>query len=218
MRPAHIGASAHSKSQKSLSPLWRSASFPPSAEGRGPPVHRTTWALRGLTRAERNRAPAGAFPIRNLPVELEVNMSLSLKVVGSALCAGTLLMAPAAYGQTLEACGQTVAYRVEPPAPQVPPQMQAFSGPWIGAWDAGVCNAIVIESIQPDGTVRILDVFGPVGTNPPGQLRYAGKIAGNTLTSSGPTQSVQFTLNGQHQMSGTFISNSAQSRGSFSRP
>jgi hypothetical protein len=148
-------------------------------------------------------------------------MSLSLRVVrnvGSALCAGTLLMAAAAHGQTLAACGQAVPYQVVPPAPQVPPEMRAFSGPWIGTWDSGVCNAIVIESIQPDGTVGILDVFGPVGSNPPGQLRYAGKITGSTLSSSGRTQAVQYTLNSPTNMSGTFISNTAQSRGTFSRP
>jgi hypothetical protein len=151
----------------------------------------------------------------------EANMSMSLKIVrnvGSALCAVTLLMAPAAHAQTLAACGQAVAFKVQPPAAQVPPEMQAFSGPWIGTWDSGVCNAVVIESIQPDGTVGILDVFGPVGSNPAGQLRYAGKIAGDTLTSSGRTQAVQFTLNSPTQMSGTFISNTAQSRGTFSRP
>jgi hypothetical protein len=161
------------------------------------------------------------FPFPITLQSLEVKMSFSLKVVrnvGSALCAAALLMAPAAYGQTLAACGQAVPYKVEPPAAQVPPEMRAFSGPWIGTWDSGVCNAIVIESIQPDGTVRILDVFGPVGSKPPGQLRYAGKIAGNTLTSSGGTQAVQYTLNSPTNLSGTFISNTAQSRGIFSRP
>jgi hypothetical protein len=115
-------------------------------------------------------------------------------------------------------CGQTVPYTVVPPPANVPPNMRAFSGPWVGAWPSGICNAVVIESVQPDGTVSILDVFGPDSGKPGGNLRYAGKIVGNTLTSAGRTNSIEFTQTSPTQLQASYLSSAAQARGTFSRP
>ena len=137
---------------------------------------------------------------------------------GSAVCATSLLVAPAAGAETLTMCGQTVPYTVVPPAADVPANMRAFSGPWIGTWATGICNAVIIESIQPDGTVSILDVFGPDSGKPAGSLRYAGKIVGNTLSSAGRTNSIEFTQTSATQMSATYLTSNVQARGTFSRP
>jgi len=136
----------------------------------------------------------------------------------SVFCAAALLVAPAAGAETLNMCGQTVPYTVVPPPAPVPANMRAFSGLWIGTWASGICNAVVIESIQPDGTVSILDVFGPNSGKPGGSLRYAGKIVGNTLTSAGRTKSIEFTQTSPTQMSASYLSSTDQARGTFSRP
>jgi hypothetical protein len=115
-------------------------------------------------------------------------------------------------------CGQTVPYTVVPPPAPVPVNMRAFSGLWVGTWPSGICNAVIIENIQPDGIVSVLDVFGPESGKPGGNLRYAGKIVGNTLTSSGRTNSIEFTQVSATQMSATYLSTAAQARGTFSRP
>ena len=114
-------------------------------------------------------------------------------------------------------CGQSVPYTLVPPAADLPANMRAFSGVWVGAWPSGICNAVVIESIKPDGTVSILDVFGPDSGKPPGTLRYAGKIVGDTLTSAGRSKSIEFSPTSATQMSATYLSSDAQARGIFSR-
>jgi hypothetical protein len=136
---------------------------------------------------------------------------------GSVACAAALLIAPAADAQTLTMCGQTVASTIVPPAANDAPNMRAFSGLWVGTWPSGVCNVVVIESIQPDGTVSILDIFGPDSGKPGGTLRYAGKVVGNTLTSAGRTKSIEFTQTSPTQMSATYLSSEAQARGTFNR-
>jgi hypothetical protein len=136
-----------------------------------------------------------------------------------AACLVALAVAPAAGAETLNMCGQSVQYTVAPPSPQVPANLRAFSGLWIGNWPTGICNAIVIESVLPDGTVNILDVYGPDEAGKPGgTMRYAGKIVGNTLTSSGRTNSIELTQVGATQLAASYLSATAQARGTFNRP
>ena len=171
----------------------------------------------------RNYSPPRCVAALSITAMLRNTMSLFsfwnvARSFGSAVCATSLLVAPAAGAETLTMCGQTVPYTVVPPAADVPANMRAFSGPWIGTWATGICNAVIIESIQPDGTVSILDVFGPDSGKPAGSLRYAGKIVGNTLSSAGRTNSIEFTQTSATQMSATYLTSNVQARGTFSRP
>jgi hypothetical protein len=138
--------------------------------------------------------------------------------IGSIVCAAALLVATDAGAETLSMCGQTVPYTVVPPPASVPANMRAFSGLWVGSWASGICNAVIIESIQPDGTVSIFDVWGPDSGKPAGNLRYAGKITGNTLTSAGRVNSIEFTQVSPTQLSATYLTSSVQARATFKRP
>jgi hypothetical protein len=146
-------------------------------------------------------------------------MPLSSKIAAAAAVGlAVWLVPPVVNAQTLNMCGHSVPYKLVPPSPQVQANMQGFLGVWVGTWPSGICNAIVIESIQPDGTAAVLDVFGPDSGKPGGTLRYAGKIVGNTLTSSSRTNAIELTQVSPTQLSASFLSSSAQARGTFNRP
>jgi hypothetical protein len=136
-----------------------------------------------------------------------------------AACLAAVAVAPAAGAQTLNMCGQSVQYTVVPPSPQVPANLSAFSGVWVGNWPSGVCHVMVIENVMPDGTVSILDVYGPDDSGKAGgTMRYPGKIVGNTLSSAGRATAIELTQAGTTQLAATFVSATANARGTFHRP
>ncbi len=125
-----------------------------------------------------------------------------------------------ASAETLAACDQSIEYRIQPPDPQVPENMRAFSGVWIGKWDSGLCSALVVESITPDGTANLLYVNGAMGGQysiKAGNRRFPGKLAGPKLTAAGQTVTVEYVLRSQSDLAGTYTSQYGNFRGNFAR-
>ena len=59
----------------------------------------------------------------------------------------------------------------------LPDPYRQFIGIWSdAAWNPQLCAALVVESVQPDGTASILYVFGPMGSN----TRRAGGVLHGT--------------------------------------
>jgi hypothetical protein len=81
-------------------------------------------------------------------------------------------------------CDQPVTIRLADRA-ALPDPYRQFIGIWSdAAWNPQLCAALVVESVQPDGTASILYVFGPMGSNtrrPGGVLHGTGVIRDGEL-------------------------------------
>jgi hypothetical protein len=110
-----------------------------------------------------------------------------MKSIAAALPISLLLAAASAAAQTPppaaepEAgrvfCDQSVNYRVADPA-TVPEPYRRFLGAWSdAAWDPNSCAALIVESIDPDGTASITYVYGPLGSGP--------RVSGGVLHGTG---------------------------------
>ena len=81
-------------------------------------------------------------------------------------------------------CDQPVTIRLADRA-AIPDPYRPFIGIWSdAAWNPQLCAALVVESVQPDGTASILYVFGPMGSNtgrPGGVLHGTGMIRDGEL-------------------------------------
>jgi hypothetical protein len=81
-------------------------------------------------------------------------------------------------------CEQSVSYRLADPA-TVPERYRRFLGAWSdAAWDANTCAALIVESVDPDGTASVIYVYGPLGSSsrtPGGILHGTGIIRDSEL-------------------------------------
>ena len=81
-------------------------------------------------------------------------------------------------------CEQSMSYRIADAA-TVPETYRRFLGAWSdAAWDPNTCAALIVESVDPDGTVSIIYVYGPLGSNarvPGGILHGTGVIRDGEL-------------------------------------
>jgi hypothetical protein len=146
-------------------------------------------------------------------------MRCEIALAVGGLLAVTLL-GVAASAETLAVCEQSIEYRVEAPGPQVPQSMRAFSGVWVGKWDSGLCGALVVESLQADGTASLFYINGSMGGQYPtkaGNRRFPGKIVGNKLTASGSTVTTEYTLRGPADMAATYSTQYGNFSGRFAR-
>ncbi len=140
----------------------------------------------------------------------------------AAIAATGLLAAYAAHGETLSHCGTKTNYQLSAPAGDVAPGLKAFSGIWVGSWASGqLCSALIVESVQSDGSVRARYVWG---TNPdwrirePGSQSRTGKISNGTLLlpGGGGNPKIEFRMVNAGELDATFTTASA-TRGSFKR-
>jgi hypothetical protein len=132
----------------------------------------------------------------------------------------TALVSAAASAEPLAVCEQSLEYHVEAPGPQVQANMRAFSGVWVGKWDSGLCGALVVESVQPDGTAGLLYINGSMGGQYPvkaGNRRFPGKIVGNKLTAAGQTVTVEYVQRSPTELAGSYTTQSGRFSGSFAR-
>ena len=129
-----------------------------------------------------------------------------------------LLSWTAAYADTLKACGLTLEYKAEPPGPDVPAAMRAFSGVWVGAFDYGMCIGMVVESIRPNGTVRLLRFNGSY-TNAISSVsgRVEGRIVGKALETTNNRFQVTYVVLSPTEMSVTANSNQYAQTGKLKR-
>lgn len=121
--------------------------------------------------------------------------------------------------RTLKECEQTVEYDLESPTANVPEGIRAFSGVWLGKWDFGLCSALVVESVKPDGNVNVLYIVGSFSQYgiKAGSTRFAAKIIGNKLSAIGRTITVEYVMSSPTKLSGTYTSSIGQFSGSFTR-
>ena len=53
-------------------------------------------------------------------------------------------------------------YHLKEPAPETPPELAGFVGVWKdAAWNGVWCHDLYITEVRPDGTVVLLDAYGP---------------------------------------------------------
>lgn len=129
-----------------------------------------------------------------------------------------LLPSTTAHADTLEACGLTLEYKVEPPGPDVPAAMRDFSGVWVGAFDYGMCIGMVVESIRPNGTVRVLRFNGSyINSISSVSGRVEGKIEGNTLGTINNRFQVAYVVRSPTEISVTANSNQYSQTGKLTR-
>ena len=94
--------------------------------------------------------------------------------------------APVAAGPATQRvfCDQPVTVRVVD-RDGIPEPYRQFVGIWSdAAWTPQLCAALVVESVQPDGTASIVYAFGPMGSNtrrPGGVLHGIGVILDGEL-------------------------------------
>ena len=81
-------------------------------------------------------------------------------------------------------CDQPVAIRLADRV-AIPERYRPFVGIWSdAAWTPQLCAALIVESVQPDGTASIVYVYGPIGSNnrrPGGVLHGTGVIRDGEL-------------------------------------
>jgi hypothetical protein len=100
-------------------------------------------------------------------------------------------------------CGVPVAYTIKPPAADVPADLAAFSGTWFGAWNYGMCAALVVESIRADGTATVIYVNGAHAADgfKAGSMRFAAIVRGGHLSDGGTTTSFEAAMVGPDELS-----------------
>jgi len=81
-------------------------------------------------------------------------------------------------------CDQPITVRL-PERGAIPERYRPFIGIWSdAAWTPQLCAALVVETVQPDGTASIVYVYGPIGSNnrrPGGVLHGTGIIRDGEL-------------------------------------
>lgn len=72
--------------------------------------------------------------------------------------------------------------KVSAPPDSVPPEVRAFSGKWVGTWDAGLAHVLVVEDIPSADRVTVVYAFGSNQfVRTPGFTRVRGTIASGKL-------------------------------------
>src|SRR5215469_18646455 len=62
-------------------------------------------------------------------------------------------------------CHVSINYQLADPS-TIPASYRPFLGAWTdAAWDANTCAALIVDDVKPDGTVSIIYVYGPMGSN-----------------------------------------------------
>jgi hypothetical protein len=147
---------------------------------------------------------------------MRVGVTLAAAIIG--LMSGT---ADAQLVNTLNECGQSINYSIEPPGPEVPGNVGAFSGIWIGKWEPGPCSAIIVEAVHPDGVAQVIYVWGSYflfGIKA-GKEHSQGKIISGKLSLSADNgrAEIQYVPNGPDQLSGVYTAKAGKVRGMFNR-
>jgi hypothetical protein len=80
-------------------------------------------------------------------------------------------------------CGQNVTYRLADAA-TVPPTFRPFVGIWSDAnWTPQLCAALIVESIQGDGTATLTYAYGPQASGP--RVPAGGVLHGTGIVRDG---------------------------------
>jgi dienelactone hydrolase len=74
--------------------------------------------------------------------------------------------------------------KIVPPSTAVPESQQRFLGAWVGRWGGGLKHILIVESLQPDGSARVVYGWGdsPGLSIVRGFSRLGADLSGDTLT------------------------------------
>lgn len=112
------------------------------------------------------------------------SLALSSLVLFAAAAGAQAPPPPTAAEGSRVFCEQTVSYRIANPASVAEPYRR-FLGAWSdAAWDPNTCAALIVDNIDPDGTVSIIYVYGPLGSSarvPGGVLHGTGVVRDGEL-------------------------------------
>ncbi len=117
-------------------------------------------------------------------------------------------------------CDVPVAYNIYPPPAGVPDNVRAFSGVWTGKWDYGLCSALIVESVQVNGTATLIYVNGALGGEhsiKPGATRFVGKIDGNKLTNGVTAYYTEYVMSAPDVLEGFYSVPRSRAHGKFQR-
>jgi hypothetical protein len=108
---------------------------------------------------------------------MRLSLLISALVLFAAASAGAQAPPPATQPEGSRVfCEQSVSYRIADPATVSEPYRR-FLGVWSdAAWDPNTCAALIVENVDPDGTVSIIYVYGPLGPS----ARAAGGVLHGT--------------------------------------
>lgn len=151
---------------------------------------------------------------------------MTIRTALRALAAlGAALPAMGAHAAQIAVCDQRLEYALAAPAPGAPAEARAFSGVWAGNWAYGafdesmgpLCAALVVESVEADGTARVLYIWGKnENTRTPGNSRHTARIGGGALSWTEGRTSFTFQMSGAG-LSGTRRSSEGIESGRFSK-
>jgi hypothetical protein len=135
----------------------------------------------------------------------------------------TLPTTTPASAETLKACELEIEYKISDPAPDLPPNLRAFSGVWVGKWKSfpfthgaenPYCAGLIVERVDRDGTAQTIYFRGSswntsMGIHRPSKGAWTGKISGNVLNLPRDPkwvarEYVDFELKSPSQLEGTF--------------
>lgn len=143
-------------------------------------------------------------------------LALAMVICGAAVTVGE----SRAQTQAMNICEQTVVYNIAPPAMDVPPEVRAFAGAWIGSWNNQLCSVLVVEVIERDGTARAKYVHG---SNPDwyipsaGMFPLPGKITGKIASFRSRDAVIEYRFSGPDELAGIYKSRRAPTTGYFKR-
>ena len=108
---------------------------------------------------------------------MRLALTLFFLILLTAIPAGAQAPPPAAGMEGSRVfCEQSVSYRIADPASVAEPYRR-FLGAWSdAAWDPNTCAALIVDNVDPKGTVSIIYVYGPQGSS----TRVAGGILHGT--------------------------------------
>jgi hypothetical protein len=89
-------------------------------------------------------------------------------------------------------CGQTVPYHRRATGRRRPGRTCAPFPALDRTWATGICNAVIIESIQPDGTVKHFRQSSGLTAEASGQSTLRGKSSGKHAELRRPQNSIDF--------------------------
>ena len=113
----------------------------------------------------------------------------------------TLLTIGQAHADTIELCGQTVTYSPVVPSKEIPSNISAFSGIWLGKVlvdkTNNPCVAFVVEKVDQNGRAIVHQAFSDVGLTEKklsGWITWVGQVANGTLVLISPDVSYQVSF------------------------
>jgi hypothetical protein len=135
--------------------------------------------------------------------EKAMNASLTFSFVVAALLFSVGSLFAQALPSNVPLPGNVLVMK---PAEDLPPDVKAFSGKWVGSWDGVLDHVLVVEEISSLDRVRTVYAFGTAETWSiwePGFFRPIGKVTPGTLVINVRGATVTYSLHSPDELRGT---------------